>query len=720
MQNLTGLLGTLFDLALVVLGFGFIILIHELGHFIAARWAGIRVLAFAIGFGPAIASYRKGLGWRRGSSEREYITRREAAAAGVKTSEGTPTTYHNISSTEYRLNWLPFGGYVKMLGQDDMDPAAVSAETDGYQQCKPWKRMVVISAGVVMNLILAATLFIIVFMVGLKVEPAQVGAVVPGSPAATTAAINAADLGVTDPGLQSGDTILRINDRESREFSDLVLATAMARRGEPVRLSVKRDGVASPLEFRITPEKGRLTGLLEMGVEPARSATIPVPKSSSERELIFKLLDRIGLRGVEPGMTLVRAGSDTDIKDGHDLQTAMRASAGAPVELEFASPAGNHASVSLTPRPTLQTGLFRMPDGTRAGFEHLLGLTPVLKVESAQPAALKKGLKDGDIFARLGALEFPSMPAGIAEIRSNKGRPIDVVVLRHDESGNLQEVPLTLKVTGNGTIGFLAGDTSEEDTFLTPPPSGTLNKDGVENGSLPASTIVRRPGLRITSINGSPVKNFHDIRAALLDATSTARASGSPADVRISADLPLHQAEPSSTATTDLTWSLSAQDVKTLHALGWESPIGAGPFDAVQTVLKGKNPLDAIRLGLDRTRSVMMTTYVTFARLFEGTVRVEHLKGPVGIAHLGTVIAERGFIWLLFFMALISVNLAVINFMPLPIVDGGQFIFLVLEQIRGKPVPIPVQNAATIAGLVLIGSVFLVVTFNDITNLFGP
>src|SRR4051794_8896711 len=72
-----------FELLLVVLGFGFIIFIHELGHFLAAKWAGIRVLAFAIGFGPAAVSYRRGLGWRRGSSEREYqswVGRRSAAA----------------------------------------------------------------------------------------------------------------------------------------------------------------------------------------------------------------------------------------------------------------------------------------------------------------------------------------------------------------------------------------------------------------------------------------------------------------------------------------------------------------------------------------------------------------------------------------------------------------------------------------------------------------
>ncbi len=179
MGSLMTSLGTFFDFLLVVMGFGFIIFIHELGHFLAARWAGIRVLAFAVGFGPPIVTFRKGLGLRRGSSEREYLNSLDSKG---------PAAAHAISPTEYRLNWLPMGGYVKMLGQDDLDPTAVSAAPDSYQNCKPWRRMVVISAGVVMNIILAAILFVIVFNTGLKTEPAAIGEVEPGSAAAIAVA----------------------------------------------------------------------------------------------------------------------------------------------------------------------------------------------------------------------------------------------------------------------------------------------------------------------------------------------------------------------------------------------------------------------------------------------------------------------------------------------------------------------------------------------------
>jgi regulator of sigma E protease len=75
-------------------------------------------------------------------------------------------------------------------------------------------------------------------------------------------------------------------------------------------------------------------------------------------------------------------------------------------------------------------------------------------------------------------------------------------------------------------------------------------------------------------------------------------------------------------------------------------------------------------------------------------------------------------IHLIFFLGVISINLAVVNFLPLPIVDGGLFLMLVYEGVVRKPVPMAVQNALTVVGLVLIGSMFLIVTFHDIKALF--
>lgn len=705
-MSLIGFLSSAIDLLLVITGFGLIIFLHELGHFLAARWAGIRVLAFAIGFGPAMFSWRKGLGLRAGSSEPEAVAR---ARTGDR----------SISPTEYRLNWLPFGGYVKMLGQDDADPTARSDAPDSYQSCPPWRRMVVISAGVVANLITAAVLFIVVFSAGLKTEPAKIGAVYPGTPAASVVARNAAELGVTSPGLQPGDELVEIDGEAPRSFQDVVLAAAMAERDQPVDLVVRRPDVKGLLSFRITPEVGPLSGLLEFGFEPARSARVFNSTREEEHAAIAAQLEKLGLKGVAPGMTLARAGDITNVLTGESLAKAIERSGGKPVDLEFTD-GEHHVPVTIQTRPSLQDSRVTLPAGSAMILRNLLGLTPVMTIspegEEANKAAEEQGFRAGDIFVRLGAVEFPSLAQGIAEIRGHARKSIPVTVARESASGAYELVDIMAKVDSDGRIGFLPGDTSETSTLLAMPPSSVVN---AETGSNPratsAASIITRPGLRIASIAGAPVKSLLDAREALRAATADADKSGSDATVPIELDQSGLSTE--AARTTTVQWTIDASDVKALHALTWDSRVSPAIFEPEQILLKGEGPIDAIRIGLRETNRVMLNTYVTFARLFQGTVKFEHLKGPVGIAHLGSKVASRGFIWLLFFLALISVNLAVVNFLPLPIADGGQFLFILAEQIRGKPVPVGFQNATMIAGMVLIAGLFLILTFNDIVGI---
>src|SRR5215211_596354 len=146
------------SLILLVLGFGFVIFFHELGHFLAAKWVGIRVEQFAVGFGQAIFSWRKGFGWCLGSSARRY---EETAARGEAL---------GVGETEYRLNWIPLGGYVKMLGQDDLRPNSEQNDPRAYNRKSIGARMFVVSAGVIMNILLAAFGFMVVFLMGFRVQ----------------------------------------------------------------------------------------------------------------------------------------------------------------------------------------------------------------------------------------------------------------------------------------------------------------------------------------------------------------------------------------------------------------------------------------------------------------------------------------------------------------------------------------------------------------------
>lgn len=705
MSSLLSFLTSVPDLLLVIIGFTLIIVVHELGHFLAAKWAGVRVLAFAVGFGPSLVSFRKGLGLRRGSSEAEYDRLRQRGENA------------GISPTEYRFNALPFGGYVKMLGQDDANPAGTSDEPDSFTTCPVWKRMVIISAGVVMNVLLAAALFIIVFMMGLKVTPPVVGLVAPGSPAALAVPLNAADAGVTESGLQAGDRIVSIDGEPPAKFEDIVLATAMARRGAAVSMTVERPGVETPLRFDIIPRVDEGSRLQMIGLGPAMSTKLPTAKTAADREQWKTFRKAVGLKELEPGMTLVSIDGQA-VRTAHDLTSAAEDSKGQTLRASFRRIDGTEVEIPLKPTPAMQLAAFRVDEISTWATEHLLGLAPVLRVAAAGKAGEAAGLREGDVFALLGWVEWPSMPDGIAAIRAHRGKNIRAIVMRPQADGTWSEVDLgELPVNREGQIGFTPRDTSDVGTWVAGwPKAPRADEAGTPSGA----TLRLLPGTRIVQVGNQPVQTLAEVAIALRKQTA-GTPPGEPAAVELLVELPYLDgaAGGGGTARTErVPWTIPADELAALHKLEWRSPLAAADFVPVEGILQASGPLEAVGMGLRETHSVMLTTYLTFARLFQGTVKVSHLKGPVGIAHTGTLLAGRGFDWLLFFMALISVNLAVINFLPIPIADGGHMVFLIYEQATGKPVSPMVQNIAALVGLALLASVFVIVTFNDLRNLF--
>ena len=165
-----------------------LVVLHEFGHFIAAKAFGIKVLEFGIGFPPkAMTYFRKG-------------------------------------DTEYTLNWLPIGGFVRLLGEEDpTDPRSLAA-------APRWKRLTVMFAGVFMNLVLAVLLLAVGFMVPRErsLAGAQVSEVAAGSPA-SEAKISGEMRDGTAPmqGLQAGDRVLEVEGREVKNTNELVYANRL-------------------------------------------------------------------------------------------------------------------------------------------------------------------------------------------------------------------------------------------------------------------------------------------------------------------------------------------------------------------------------------------------------------------------------------------------------------------------------------------------------------
>lgn len=182
---------------LIVLGV--VVFIHELGHFLAARWAGVRVDAFSIGFGPAIIKWSD----KRG--------------------------------TVWKIACLPLGGYVSIYGQEDMfnrkkyDALPKEKKIGHYLSVPAWKQFIIIAAGVVMNFLLAWSIYSSIFMF----KPRTVQLPVVGQVIRESVAFKA--------GVKSGDVIVQIDGAKITNWGELVIAKELAG-SRPARVTVARNG----------------------------------------------------------------------------------------------------------------------------------------------------------------------------------------------------------------------------------------------------------------------------------------------------------------------------------------------------------------------------------------------------------------------------------------------------------------------------------------------
>ena len=131
--------------------------------------------------------------------------------------------------------------------------------------------------------------------------------------------------------------------------------------------------------------------------------------------------------------------------------------------------------------------------------------------------------------------------------------------------------------------------------------------------------------------------------------------------------------------------------------------------------------VDAIKMGLRDTHRYMMQVFLTLRGIIAGRISPDIIGGPVLIARLAYIIAlMTDFGEFVFFLGLISVNLAVVNFMPMPVLDGGHMVFLCYEKLRGRPASETVRVVATYAGLAMILCMFLFVMYNDFMRFVWP
>lgn len=659
------LLSNSLSIAVLIFGFGFVVFFHELGHFLAAKWVGIKVEQFAVGFGHAVASWRKGMGFTLGSSggKLEELQRQGADLS-------------RYGETEYRLNWIPLGGYVKMLGQDDMNPNAQSDDPRSYNRKSIAARMLVVSAGVIMNVILAALLFMGLFLGGFHVNPPIIGALQTNSPAQIA-------------GLQVGDRIVELGGHSQYDFKNLYLWTALAPADQDIPVRVIRDG--RELSLAIRPQKDPHTSFLALGVGPVAELRGPDPR-------LFKLGEKLDASTeILPGdvVTAVNGAAvdATKVEAYVVFDAAVQKSAGKPVLLTVKDKDGRQREVKAP--------VSFFTDGRSTFFGdvpfNIAGLQPRPRVENVLPdAPAEKVLRRGDVITALfvngdrygnpTVSEFISL---VAKAGERKAR-VEFEVEREGQRQKLDEGVIPTYRTGPGKRGVGIQPSIES--------SKPIVADVLEGSPASRARIPR--GALITQVNGADVANWFDV-------FEKARAGGET--------LAISFVPEGSSSAQQATVELAKPERQNLENIRYTSNLWLREHHEVR---KTANPLLAAAWGVTETRDLLLQFYVTLQRLLQGSVSASNFMGPIGIVHTGSIIATRGWDWLVWFLAMISANLAVVNFLPIPIVDGGLFTFLIIEKIVGKPLSPRMQTVAQLVGLAIILSVFLLVTYQDIARIW--
>ncbi|MHC4313141.1 MAG: site-2 protease family protein [Planctomycetota bacterium] len=664
-------IGVFGNILLVVLGFGAVVLVHEFGHFLVAKLSGVKVEAFSIGFPPALVGIQR--------TEKGYRIRllpKFSEKEGEPDDERLSFTLGNkakASDTEYRIGAVPFGGFVKMLGQDDIGPNKSSDDPRSYANKPILTRMAILSTGVLFNATSAIIILMMVFLVGIEMPPPVIGEVLPNSTAAKA-------------GLKAGDEVIEIDGESwNLDFVNIQVAAALSGRGEEVRLKVKRGG--DLIDFAIVAEPTKTLGgnMRLFGVLPPQNLTIAKVTEDDE----IRLREKTGL---VPG-DRVKSVNGMDVQSHWELTEIIEDVLMPEVTLsaERKDEAGELKLVES--RIPL---ILRFAENSTATSEsdlyHVYSMVPRLRIEVVDA---NSGLQEGDIILGIGDVENPTYTQLREVTTKYEDKELSVRVLRADDNNVEETLIVTVKPKRQrGSDRVLIGFYPVLDATHAVVAKTISVEEGPEKLNIPDGAV-------ITTVDGTPVSNFYDIIREIR------RYPGE----RITLDYRVNEQVAGSVA---LSVETEGEPI-TVKSTFTEFV----PFGELKRLYKADSPIEAIGMGYKKTIMFITQTYLTLRRLVSRDVSPKNLLGPVGIlAASYTAVSKRPFVDYVYFLGLISACIAVVNFLPLPPLDGGLVVLLLVEKIKGSALSEKTQGIIAYAGWILIGGFFLYVTFNDVVRTF--
>jgi regulator of sigma E protease len=653
-------LTSLWNILKVAVGLGFVIFLHELGHFLLAKWNGVKVEKFSIGFGRTLFGFTRG-------------------------------------ETEYVLALIPLGGFVKMLGETPEDEASKSSDPRAYPNKSVPARMAIISAGVIMNLLLGLACFVYAYGKGMEVTPAKIGGVLAGSPA-------------YEEGFRPGDEVVAIDDRRDIRFETLTLKVRLSAPGQVMHFEVKRPGLAGPVHMEIEPRRGKGAVFPGIGVAPSESLVLyegqePFFRTPPGMTLSEKNDPRAILKG---GDRLVAVGLEGEklnpVEDIWELNQILAKDRSKPLVFEFErKEKQGRKTVSIT-----------LPPNHFVDFGFRLAIEPISAIRNGSPAE-KAGFRKGDkIVAVNGRDDFD---------------PMRLPDLCYEHAGESVTFRVERRQSGEApTVEELIATPDDSPPWVEPTASG--------------NQVVDIPGLGLT----------YPIRTRIIDVapdSPAARAGLKAGDLINSLTLLPAATDPKGWKSFPMTISFSDDRSNWPSAFGtlqlfprrsvtltingsktpikiapepvadWYHPLRGFVFETLVRQLPPMNAKEALRYGIDDTIDNILSIYAMLRSLAQQRIGPKAMGGPILIFQAAYGSAQSSLTELIHFLGILSINLAVLNFLPIPPLDGGQMVFLIAEGIRGRPLPDSALIVVSWIGIFMLITLMAFVIFQDVYRLLG-
>ncbi|TWU57818.1 M50 family metallopeptidase [Rubripirellula reticaptiva] len=673
----------------VALGIGLVIFVHELGHFVAAKSFGVKCEKFYVGFDVPIK------------------------IGPIK----FPRTLGKFTygETEYGIGIIPLGGYVKMLGQDD-DPRKleeenkrITVDSDTAEEpvldprsfpAKPvWQRMIIISAGVVVNVITGILFAAMAFGYGVTYSPAIVGGVTPGGPA-------------WQAGIEPGGKVLSIgtlhdDNMHFREMKMEILTQGFEKPDQPIDVAIQYDdGVRN---FKLQPK-----GLPDnkefrmIGVAIPESVTLDTKSYARPQSVAAEAFTE-----ADAGATITAFGDtaidDSSIVPGTNFFDYLYTHPSESIELTLtrADEAKTVTKVTLPPQKAKSIGI-----------RYAVG--PIVALVDGGPAD-KAGLKVGDMIEAVAdnesvdAYSLPNQLVGSTEpltfrVRRGQDDAAETVSITITPNDSLQTLSPTAVLSGDigvNSFGFAYKP--------LPTVSRVLDEQSTDGEALQPGDQLQE--VRLVMDDADMPEWLKDERyAPVLESLREGQEFTSTTPLNAFVDtiqyLPIGaKLEVKATRGTDNKIVSSTLAIQEDDRYLFDRGLGLPPREAVQ---QADSIGQALSLGF-REGQRRFKDVVRFLKMLpQGRIGLKHVGGPLAIVDIAKNEAEKGISPQLMFLTMLSMNLAILNFLPIPALDGGHMMFLLYELVVGKRANEQLEFRLTIIGLLSLLTLMVVVFANDL------